>query len=376
MAHTRRTILAGGAAAAVASAQAADAQRTSPRSAAYGRAIVVDGLSGPGGSDPNADPDGPLLPQDIADIRASGLTACHVTLSEVGNTPSAFEASVGYIAWTEREIAAHPDVLMRINTGADFRTAKRTNRLGLIYGFQDTYPIGVDLDRVRLFHGLGVRVIQLTYNLRNLIGDGCLEPANGGLSTLGRSMIEELNARRIAVDLSHGGQRTIREGIEASQRPPIITHTGCRNLHDVPRNVWDEELRALAEKGGVAGVYFMPFLRASGQPAGADVVAHIEHMIDVCGEDHVGIGTDGPISPIVLNDAFREAHRNFVARRRAAGVMAPGEDESVFNFVPDYNEPRRLERLAVDLERRGHPARRVEKVLGGNFARVFTEVWG
>lgn len=369
---SRRDLMAFAGAAALSGPAFAQAQT----SAVYRRAIVIDGLGGPGGSDPNAGPDSPLNEQDIADIRSSGVTALNLTVSDVGNSETSFETTLSGIGMAERMIAANPDLLMRIDTGADLRRAKQSGKLGLIYGSQDTFMLGDQIDRIALFRTLGMRVMQLTYNRRNLAGDGSLEPANGGISTLGREFIEEINARRILLDLSHGGQRTIAEGIAASTRPPAITHTGCRNLVDVPRNTWDAELRALAEKGGVAGIYFMPFLRQSGQPTGADVVAHIEHAINVCGEDHVGIGTDGMLSPVALNDAYRAAHRAFVQRRRAAGIMAPGEDEEVFNFVPDYNEPRRLERLTLDLERRGHSGRRVEKILGGNFARLFTEVWG
>src|SRR5262249_20845905 len=161
-----------------------------------------------------------------------------------------------------------------------------------IYGFQDTTPFGASIERVAMFYDLGLRVSQVTYNRRNLAGDGCLEPANGGLSTLGHSFVEEFNHRRILLDLSHSCQRTQAEGIAASSAPMVISHTGCRALNDVPRNTGDAELRALAEKGGVAGIYFMPFLRTTGQqPHAADVVAHIEHAIDVCGEDHVSLGT-------------------------------------------------------------------------------------
>ncbi len=374
--HTRRSLLIGASAAAAMAGQAL-AQQRPPRSNAYRRAIVIDALGGPGGSDPNAEPLAPLTAQDIADVRASGMTATNLTVSAVGNSATAFEETLASIAWCEREIAAHPDVFMKVQSGADLRRAKESGRLGLIYGFQDTYLLGPTLERVAMFHGLGLRISQLTYNRRNLAGDGCLEPANAGLSTFGRQLVEEFNARRILVDLSHSGQRTIREGIAASAAPMAITHTGCRDINDVPRNVWDAELRAMAEKGGVVGMYFMPFLRTTGeQPAGADVIAHIEHAIDVCGEDHVGIGTDGYISPVVLNDAYREAHRGFVAERRQRGISAPGESETVYNFIEEYNEPRRLERLAFDLERRGHSGRRVEKIVGGNFARLFAEVWG
>src|SRR5207237_5650495 len=175
----------------------------------------------------------------------------------------------------------------------DVRAAKAAGKAAVIYGTQDTAFAGLNLDRLDVLSGLGVRVVQLTYNLRNLSGDGALEPANAGLSKLGRKTIERIEKNKQLLDLSHGGQRTIAEAIAAATRPPTISHTGCRSLHDNPRNVWDAELKALADKGGVVGIHWMPFLVPGGQPTTADLVRHMAHAVDVCGEDHVAIGTDG-----------------------------------------------------------------------------------
>ncbi len=374
-AHTRRTLLATVAASLVAAP--ALSQQNTRRNATYQNAIVIDALGGPGGSDPTVtDPNAPLSAQDIADARASGLTAVNLTVSSVGNDPNAFEQTLANIASAERELDDHPDVFMKIRTGADLQVAKRTGRLGLIYGFQDTYLLGTNLDRVPMFANFGLRISQLTYNKRNLAGDGCLEPENSGLSAFGHSLVEAFNHHKILVDGSHGGARTILDGITASSIPTAITHTGCRALVDVPRNVSDDVLRALAQKGGVAGIYFMPFIRAHGQPTSADLIAHIEHAINVAGEDHVGLGTDGYISAQATDAAALERQHQFVDHRRELGIAAPGEDRDVFNIVTEYNQPRRFELLANDLAARGHSARRIDKILGGNFARLFTEVWG
>jgi len=371
--HTRRVLLG----AAASSLVVAPAWAQTRRNAAYERAIVIDALGGPGGSgSTDDDPNAGFSAQDIADVRASGLTAVNLTISSVGNDPNAFEQTMEAVAWYEREIAAHPDVFLKIRTGADLALAKRTRRLGIIYGFQDTYLLGSTLDRVSMFADFGLRISQLTYNRRNLAGDGCLEPENGGLSTFGHTLVEAFNHHKILVDGAHGGAQTILDGIAASSAPTAITHTGCRALVDVPRNVGDDVLRALANKGGVAGMYFMPFLRAHGQATSADLIAHIEHAINVAGEDHVGLGTDGSISPQATDAAALERQHQFVDRRVSLGIAAPGEDRDVFNIVTEYNQPRRFEFLANDLQARGHPAARVEKILGGNFARLFGEVWG
>ena len=154
-----------------------------------------------------------------------------------------------------------------------------------------------------------------------------------------------------------------------------ITHTGCRALVDVPRNTHDSSLKALADRGGVAGIYFMPFLRASGQPHADDLIRHLEHAVNVCGEDHVGLGTDGGISGIELNEAYAKSQREFFEARAKQGIAAPGEAADIFNLVPEYNEPRRFKTLADDLSRRGWSSSRIEKVLGQNFTRLFGEVW-
>jgi membrane dipeptidase len=185
-----------------------------------------------------------------------------------------------------------------------------------------------------------------------------------------------MNELGVLVDLSHCGHRTTLDGIAASKQPVAITHAGCAAVADLPRNKTDEELRNLARKGGVVGIYFMPFLRTQGQPMAADLIRHIEHAVDVCGEDHVGIGTDGGISAVELTPEYVKRFHEDVANRRRQGISAPGESEDVYTFIPDLNTPRRFETLAGMLRERGHSEARVEKILGGNFARLFREVWG
>lgn len=342
----------------------------------YSKAIVIDGLGGPGGFHPGLPDDAPWTESDVADARLSGLTAVNCTINDVGNGPDKFEKTIRNISFLERELAAHPDVFTKILRGSDLRAARESRRLGLIFGAQDTSMLDGDLSRLALFQGLGLRIAQPTYNLRNLMGDGCLEEADGGLSRLGYDFVKEVNRLRILLDLSHAGRKVISQGIQASKSPMAITHTGCRALVDLPRNTDDVSLKALADRGGVAGIYFMPFLRASGQPHAEDLIRHLEHAVNVCGEDHVGLGTDGAISRIELNAAFMDSFRESIEARRKAGISAPGESPDVVTLVPEYNEPRRFLLLADDLAKRGWSSARIEKILGANFARLFADVWG
>jgi len=368
---TRRSFVAGSTAAAFSIALQPAAFATGQ--GVYRDAIVIDGLGGIG----NSETEGPLSDAQVQDIRGSGITCLHMTMSPVGTTPpdTGFTQAVINIGQMESEIDNHPDVFSRIRTVADITDAKKSNRTGVIYGFQDGVAFETDLNRLDHFHRLGIRVVQPTYNRRNLLGDGCLEPANAGLSKTGVEAIERMNTLGILVDLSHCGRQTAADAIQTSKKPVAFTHTGSAALNDHPRNRTDAELRAVAEKGGVAGIYFMPFLSEGKQPTAADVIRHLEHMIDIAGEDHVSLGTDGGVSAEVVTDKFKERFAGFVKQRRDAGIAAPGENEEGYLFANELNTPRRFETLADMLSARGHADARIEKILGKNLVRVFTDTW-
>jgi membrane dipeptidase len=341
----------------------------------YDGAIVIDGLGGPGN---NARKSGvPLSEADVENVRRSGLTALNVTILPVGTTPpdSAFVQAVREILYWESQIERVPQVLTRIRTASDIVDAKKAKRTGLIYGFQDGVAFETDLSRLNDLYSLGVRIIQPTYNRRNLLGDGCLEPADAGLSRAGIEAITRMNEIGILADLSHCGRRTAADAIKTSTRPVAFTHTGCAALSDHPRNRTDAELRAVADRGGVSGIYIMPYLNDGHQPTAENVVAHLEHAIKVAGEDHVSIGTDGGVSPEVVDDAFRKSFAETTRARREAGIAAPGETEDGYLFANDLNTSRRLETLASMLSSRGHTGARIEKILGRNLLRVFSDVW-
>jgi len=341
----------------------------------YDKSIVIDALGGPGSM--GVDWGHPLTPAQLEDVRLSGLTCTHITVGYVGTVPTleAFETIMRSIAFWEREIDAHPDVLARIRVAEDFGRVKSEGRLGLLYGLQDGVSFETDLGRLDVLHQFGVRVIQPTYNRRNLLGDGCMEPADAGLSRKGHDAIARMNELGILVDLSHCGRRTAADALTVSSQPVSFTHTGCAALEDHPRHRTDEELRRVAHGGGVIGIYVMPYLTGGRQPTADDVIAHIEHAVKVAGEDHVGIGTDGYISPTDLTDEYREQFANNIRERRESGIAAPGETETGYLFASDLNTPRRFETLADMLLARGHSESRVEKILGGNFQRLFGALW-
>lgn len=346
--------------------------------------IVVNALGGL--ANPNLELEGDATSPDIvvrgvdargvADAKASGLTAVNVTLGYVAGPQDPYAYTVGTLDAWDRLIASRPADLLLVRKAADIAAARASGKIGVIYGFQNAVQIGERLERVDEFAGRGVRVVQLTYNPANPLGDGSMAPENRGLTDLGRRVVEKLNTARIMVDLSHSGERTCLDAIAASKAPISINHTGCRALTDLPRNKTDAELRGVAQKGGFVGVYFMPFLNMSGHASAADVVAHIEHALKVCGEDHVGIGTDGSVATIDDMEAYKTALAEENRQRVAAGIAAKGERADTHPFVLDLRGPDQFRKLARLLEARGHKPRVIEKVLGLNFVAYAERVWG
>ena len=313
--------------------------------------------------------------RSLREALASGLTAVNITLGHVAGEAEPFEATVRDIACWDAFIREHPSALRKVCTIADVGAAKRDGQVGVIYGFQNTLMLGQDLSRVRMFAQLGVKVIQLTYNGRNAVGDGATVADDQGLSPFGRELVARLQDDGVLMDLSHSSTRTCLDALALAHRPPAITHSGCRAVADHPRNKSDAELRLLADKGGVIGIYWMPYLRLQGQPHAADMLAHLEHAIQVCGEDHVGIGTDGSVTAFDDIADCRRMLQADIDRRKALGIGAPGETADVVLYLPDLCGPDQFRDLAALLARRGHTDARIEKILGSNFKRVMAAAW-
>jgi membrane dipeptidase len=369
----RRDFLLSAGAAALAGPVAAQHRAAPPRRPT----LIVNALGG--FDDPNVQGDSSertISDRNVADARASGLTAVNVTMGYVSGPGEPFEQTVREIARWDARLAGRPNDLIQVLTAADILRARRENRIGIIYGFQNAAMVGRDASRVDAFADLGVRVIQLTYNPANDLGGGSMAAGDPGLTAFGREVVERLNLNKIMVDLSHSGRQTCLDAARASRRPISINHTGCRALVDLPRNKSDEELRLVAERGGFVGIYFMPFLNPRSLATPEDVVAHIDHAVNVCGEDHVGIGTDGGTTGIDDMPAYRAHMRAEVAQRRAAGIGAAGENPDTLPFVERLSGPDQFHRLIALLDRRGYSEARIEKIMGLNFVAFAREVWG
>lgn len=342
----------------------------------FARAIIIDGLGGTG--DPYSEEEGVSRMGDRAwaETVATGVTVVRDTVFPVGNPADPWGDYQKSIADKHALTGANPDRLLVIRNAADILKAKREKKFGVVIGTQDTSMVGPVLDRLAQLKKDGVMTVQLTYNNRNLCGDGALEPANAGLSKLGRATIERIEAEKLLLDLSHGGQRTMAEAAAHAKRPLVNSHTGARALFDHPRNSDDATIKAVADKGGVTGIYFMPFLAAGGHPRAADVIAHVEHVARIAGEDHVGIGTDNGVLPMSLDVEARKRLDAWQAERIKAGIASPGEAIGVYPMIADFNSIDRYRRFADALIKRGWTQARVEKLMGGNFLRVYREAWG
>ena len=313
------------------------------------------------------------------ELAAAGLDGAAV---DMGMYPRNFANAHQVLeAWNDI-LAAPASGMLRIDRAEDFEQARREGRFGVVIACQDAAILGVstysvtdwNLQNLREFHDRGLRVLQITHNERNALGDSYREPSNAGLSLLGRAVVEEMGALGMLIDLSHCGRATTLEAIERSGRPCAITHAGCRALCDTARNKTDEEIRALAEKGGFFGVFNMTnWLTRDRTPTIDHVVRHIEHAIDVAGEDHVGFGSDGPPAGVPDIEAERRGMRAYCARR----LGEPG-CEWMWEHVrlEALAGPDRLVRLGEAMARRGHPEARIDKVLGGNFRRALGEAIG
>jgi membrane dipeptidase len=343
------------------------AAKKASKSGFYQRALVVDANLSPPLQD--AFPYPPAL-LDI--VRQAGVTICKTSLGGFGSN---FEDTTGEIAFFQRAIEQYPKVFMQVRHGSDFALAKATGRLGIIFSFEGVACLDGKVDNIDVFRGLGVRVMQLSYNPASPFAAGVLADPPTGLTPLGHQAVERMNAVGVAIDLSHANPASTRDAIAASKLPVLITHAGCSAIHAHPRNKTDDLLRAVAAKGGVVGIYDLPYLAASPkQPTVEDYIAHVAHALSVCGEDHVGIGSDAGEEPFDTSVAGMKAFQESEDARHKAGVAAPEEDRPT--YVIGLNVPNRCEVIADALLKKGYSARVTEKVLGLNFARGFPAAWG
>lgn len=270
------------------------------------------------------------------------------------------------IARMKAMIRENSDLVGLVRTTDDIIEAKRAGRTGIILGFQNAHAFEDSLGNVEAFADMGVRVVQLCYNTQNLIGTGCYE-RDSGLSDYGREVVAEMNRVGIMVDLSHVGARTSEETILASSKPVCYSHCLPSGLKDHPRNKSDEALRFIADRGGFVGVtMFPPFLRRGIESTVDDYVEAIGYVINLIGEDAVGIGTDFTQGH---DQTFFDWITHDKGRYRRLTDFGTIKNPAGMETIGDFPN------LTDAMERAGWTEARIRKVLGENWVRVFSEVW-
>lgn len=299
---------------------------------------------------------------------ASGMDAITITLCDPKpEGAEALELAIDSLLEMDRHLATHPQFFVRAASVADVDRARRERKLAVFYLFQNTVQFGRDLDRVDMFHRLGLRSCQLTYNTKNHAGVGCWE--TGGLSGFGRELIARMNARRMLIDLSHANMQTMAETIAESKAPVIVSHTACMAVHENRRNTTDANMKALANRGGVVGICQMrPFLTLKKSDNLHAYFDHLLHAIKVAGAEHVCIGSDRDHRVIALSPEY------IAELKKEEGSQV--NDSELPYFIDELNGPRRMEIVWDGLVKRGVAAADVERVMGRNLVRLYRETIG
>jgi membrane dipeptidase len=285
-----------------------------------------------------------------------------------GNGADNYDDGIRLFANWNSFIAQYPDWLLRIGTAADFERAKSTRHYGMLFGIQNAAHFRRPED-VDTFYGLGQRVSQLTYNFRNLVGNGAFEPHDDGISEFGATIVERMNRVGMAVDCGHAGDRTMLDAFEISKRPVIISHGNCRALNPGhPRCVIDEAIERMAKTGGVMGINFISFMLKDHEPTTVDdAVDHIDHVARLVGIEHVGIGSDFGLEsndfapPEVLNNILQRADKRYRVHHREAVADLAGE--------------KRMYVLTEALIRRKYTDEHIRLILGENWRRALNSIW-
>ncbi len=298
------------------------------------------------------------------DMRRGGITAANCTCSIWEN----FRATMDNLAQWKRWFREHGDLLIQVFGTGDIRLAKEQGKTGIVLGFQNLSAFEDQLGYVQLFKDLGVGIVQMAYNTQNLVGSGCYESRDGGLSEFGLEIVNEMNRAGIMCDLSHVGAVTSEEVIQASAKPVCYSHCLPSGLKAHPRNKSDAQLREIAEHGGFIGVtMFPPFLRKGTDATVADYVEAIDYVVNLAGEDCVGIGTDFTQGYGADFFEWLTHDKGYARRLTEFGEIVNPEGMRTLGEFPN---------LTAAMHDAGWPEEKIRKIMGGNWVRVLAEVWG
>jgi membrane dipeptidase len=304
---------------------------------------------------------------DFKRYRDSEIDVFHIAVGNGG--PNAYESSLRFFGGWNGLIAGADQYMMRIDSAADLKRVKGSGKVGVLLGLQNSEHFRRP-DDVNLFHGLGQRVSQLTYNSRNLIGNGSTERRDEGISDFGVSIIERMNEVGMAVDVSHCGDRTTLDAFEISKKPVLITHSNCRALAPgLPRCKTDDAIRAVGKAGSVMGITAVRMFVKNEEPTTIeDALNHYDHVRKLIGSEHLGVGSDIDL------DGYDDMPPELNKQLRAGYKGSYGFREKI--DIEGLDHPKRMFDLTEGLIRRKYSDQEIEGVLGGNFVRVLGEIWG
>lgn len=304
--------------------------------------------------------------EELLAVRDSGIRVFHPSTGIGG--PDAQLGVMNHLALYNGLVAEHPDLLMRIDSVADLDALRDSDRTGIVLGVQNSDHLS-SADAVSRFYYAGQRISQLTYNSQNLIGSGSTDRVDGGVSDHGAAIIQAMNAVGMAVDVSHSGDQTTLDAFALSARPVLITHSNCRALAPGhPRCKTDEAIRAMAGQGGVMGVTGVRnFVRNTEPTTLEHYLDHIDHIAELVGIEHAGIGTDADLAGY---DALPEE----IYKRLKGGY------KSSYSFrdrldIEGLDHPRKMYDITEGLIRRGYSDTDIRGVLGENFRRALGNIW-
>ena len=324
----------------------------------YDDAIVIDGLI----IGRNWDE------ESFQALAQTGYTGFNVSLDSFTFN----RALLSLLDWQKR-VDNNPDKLIHALSAEDFERAKQEGKTAVLFGFQNSRMINNSIENLDILYQAGTRWMQLTYNERNLLGDGCTERTNSGLSDFGIEAVERMNELGIVIDLSHCGRQTTNDGIEFSKTGAMINHSMCEALHkNHPRAKTDEQIKAMSDKGGVLGIICLGYM--IGPKLGVDTtletyVDHIDHAVNVGGIDHVGLAADYPIQGLEANGATRE---NWYVPRLTR--FKPSYKVQWPPWIPELDKTDRYRHVTRLLQKRGYSTGEIEKILGLNFLRYYRNV--
>jgi membrane dipeptidase len=296
----------------------------------------------------------------------SGINVFHPAVGLGG--ANAYEQALEFFSRWNAFIAGSDERLMRIDSVSDFARVKASKKIAVILGLQNAQHFRRP-DDVNFFYNLGQRVSQLTYNSRNLIGNGATERRDEGISDFGAAIIDRMNKVGMAIDVSHCGDRTTLDAFELSKKPVLITHSNCRVLaNGHPRDKSDEAILAVKKSGGVMGITGVRMFVRDKEPTTIEhALDHFDHVSKLIGPEHLGVGSDIDLygydaMPAELNKQLRAGYKGSYGFREKIDIEG-------------LNHPRRMFDLAEGLIRRKYSDANIEGILGGNFRRVLTQIW-